>query len=95
MKAFGIFTVIALTALINGSSALWCECKHKDPFIDMQDVGASWKCCEDVMNSKLMDSNGVSLFGLTPRDWCDTSRDKVEAYKKCCDGIPKSYGYCK
>ena len=93
MKAFGIFTFIALTTLINGSSALWCECKDEG-WIDSQNVGASLACCIDVMGTRLMD--GFPLFGLTPRDWCDTSGDKVQQYKKCCnDKRNKRYGYCK
>ena len=94
MKAFGIFTIMALTALIDGSSALWCECKEKHWLMDSQVVASSGKCCEDVMQSKLM--GGPAFLGFTPRDWCDTSRDKVEAYKKCCAHVAdKTYGYCK
>ena len=97
MKAFGIFTIIALTALINGSSALWCECKYKQPLIDVQHVGGSRSCCGKVMKSDLM--GGVNFFGLSPRDWCDTSRDKVEQYKACCKTLTGTettfYGYCK
>ena len=93
MKAFCVFTVIALTALINGSSALWCECKQKEVFMDTQNLGGSVECCHRVMGSGLMD--GVAFFGLSGKDWCDTSRDKVEQYKKCCENIPTMYGYCK
>ena len=92
MKVFGIFTVIVLTALINGSSALWCECKERE-WLDSQNVGTSLTCCRRVMGSDLM--GGFPLFGLTPKDWCDTSRDKVAQYKKCCDNILNNYGYCK
>ena len=92
MKAFGIFTIIALTALINGSSALWCECNQKDRFGHTKNWGGSLDCCENVMGTGLMD--GFSFFGLSPKDWCDTSGNKVEQYKKCCDENDM-HGYCK
>lgn len=93
MKAFSIFTVIALTTLINGSSALWCECRKKAWPIDEQNVDDSRDCCTDVMGTDLMD--GPRFFGLSRKDWCDTSRDKVEKYKACCATTLNIFGYCK
>ncbi|KIK02193.1 hypothetical protein K443DRAFT_71944, partial [Laccaria amethystina LaAM-08-1] len=68
-KAFNIFTVIALTTLINGSSAFWWDCKQKEWIIDRQNMDGSRTYCRSVMGRNLM--GGAGFFGLTPKDWCD------------------------
>ena len=72
MKAFGIFTIMALTAPIDGSSALWCESKNKRILIAPQNLDAFRKYCRYVMQRDLLD--GISFFKLTAKDWCDSIR---------------------
>lgn len=95
MKAFGIATLIALSALINESSARWCGCYRKGAgFLgaDLWQQTVSNACCEGVTGTGLQD--GSSYFGLTGKNWCDISGDEdADRYKKCCGH--DNYGYCK
>ncbi|EDR14492.1 uncharacterized protein LACBIDRAFT_321600 [Laccaria bicolor S238N-H82] len=61
MKAFGVATLIALSALINGSSALWCGCYMKEHGFWGIDI---WITGEGI-------KEGGSWFGLTQSNWCN------------------------
>lgn len=93
MKSFGTATLIALSALINGSSALWCACYQNGGGFLGADIWSEFfsnGCCEFYTGHG--PEGGHSFFGLTQKDWCDVKNEKVDQYKKCC---APGYGYCK
>lgn len=96
MKVFSIATLIALSALINGSSAVkWCGCYGKianPEFWEPADVWlrhASAECCHIATNKGL--AEGGSWFGLTASNWCVAEGDQADKFKRCCG----ANGYCK
>jgi len=92
MKVFDIATIVALSALINGSSALWCGCYQKGGGLfgaNLWNKANSIGCCFSITGQDLQ--GGSSFFGLTAQDWCDVTGDEVDKYKECCT----DYGYCK
>jgi hypothetical protein len=93
MKVLNISTILALAALINASSAMWCDCWVDSWLIDPPVVDKSKRCCKAVMGTNLMKGH---TFFFSPKDKCDVSGDKVEEFKECCkDRVNKFYGYCK
>lgn len=93
MKGFGIATLIALSALINGSSAAWCACyQNGGGFLgkDIVNTANTDGCCLSTTGKSVQ--GGSSFFGLTAKGWCDASSAKADEFKKCCT---VDYGYCK
>jgi hypothetical protein len=98
MKVISISTFVALAALVQSSSALWCDCylrfSHgESTLFDQYDAELSQKCCKDVMDDDLMTGG---FLGLGPsRGYCDAGSQGEEYMNCCATSGKKAYGYCK
>ena len=94
MKAFSIATLIALSALINGSSAFWCGCYKKDANsllgIYVWQRTDSDVCCRSTTVQGLQKG---SWFGSLERDWCIAVDGQADEFSSCC-AQHGGQGYC-